>query len=113
MTSTTNEQSRTTAPDADAAAPRLDWAQVAPDAMRAQFGVEAYARQSGLDPLGRPGERAEEASVVHAPSPVQEVEVATAVAPGRAVRPGLLDGVARWRRVGGECRARHGRVTRK
>jgi AhpD family alkylhydroperoxidase len=48
----------TTTMEPDAAAPhdtthaaeaRMDWARVAPGAMRAQFGVEAYVRGSGLE----------------------------------------------------------------
>ena len=58
MTTTTNDTTletptaAATAADAIAqphAAPRIDFARVAPAAMRAQFGIEAYVRQSGLD----------------------------------------------------------------
>ena len=48
---TTTMEPGTAAPHdtTSAAEARLDWARVAPGAMRAQFGVEAYVRGSGLE----------------------------------------------------------------
>ena len=49
-TSATTSATTATAAEQPHAAPRIDYARVAPEAIRAQYGLERYVRASGLDP---------------------------------------------------------------